>query len=132
MLRPGEKLTHALVIDATGSRVTCVRRFAWEIWQQHGEKDGLIPPFFVDVRERYCARVANYSLPASARFRQIHDGHCSFLQPAERCLVTPEEIRERVGALEPAGIRESTLLPPVDHQIKVYRDVAEMVMPALR
>ena len=144
VLRPGEKLTDDRVIDETGSMVTCVLHFAWEIWKQHGEKDELIPPFFADVWERYCERVASYSLPEAARFRQIHDGHCTFLQPEERCFVTPdairnscivgtpEEIRERVAALERTGIREVTLLPPADHQRKVYRDFAEHVMPAFR
>jgi len=144
VLRAGDELTDDRVIDETGSMVTCVLHFAWEVWKQHGEKDELIPPFFADVWERYCERVAHYSLPEHARFRQIHDGHCTFLQPEERCFVTPDairascivgspsEIRERLEALAAAGIDEVTLLPPADHQRKVYRDFAEMVMPAYR
>jgi len=144
VLRAGDKLTDDRVIDETGSVVTCVLHFAWEIWKQHGEKDELIPPFFADVWERYCERVANYSLPETARFRQIHDGHCTFLQPDERCFVTPDairatcivgspsEIRERLSALASAGIHEVTLLPPADYQRKVFRDFAETVIPAFR
>lgn len=33
-------------------------------------------------------------------------------------------------ALAAAGIHEIAFLPPADHQGKVYRDLAEMVMPA--
>ena len=144
VLRPGDKLTDARVIDETGSMVTCVLHFAWEVWKQHGEKDELIPPFFTDVWERYCERVASYRLPEEARFREIHDGHCTFLQPDERpfvtpaaisncCLVgTPEEIVQRIRALEAAGIDEVSFLPPADHQRKVYRDLAELVFPAFR
>ncbi len=144
VLRPGDKLTDDRVIDETGSMVTCVLHFAWEIWKQHGEKDELIPPFFADQWEQYCRRVENYSLPAEARFRQIHDGHCTFLQPEERrfvtpeaikasCIVgTPEEIVARIQELEAAGINEIAFLPPADFQRKVYRDLAEMVLPAFR
>lgn len=144
VLRPGEKLSDSRVIDETGSMVTCVLHFAWEVWKLHGEKDELIPPFFADVWEAYCERVASFSLPERARFRQIHDGHCTFLQPEERrfvtpeairntCVVgTPEEITERLQALEAAGIHETVFLPPADYQRKVYRDLAELVFPAFR
>jgi len=144
VLRPGDKLTDDRVIDETGSMVTCVLHFAWEIWKQMGEKEELIPPFFANVWGDYCKRVANYSLPETARFRQIHDGHCTFLQPEERrfvtpeairncCIVgTPEEIISRLKGLEQAGVNEIVLVPPADYQRKVFRDFAEMVMPAFR
>jgi alkanesulfonate monooxygenase SsuD/methylene tetrahydromethanopterin reductase-like flavin-dependent oxidoreductase (luciferase family) len=144
VLRPGEKLSDARVVDETGSMVMCVLHFAWEVWKQHGEDDALVPPFFADVWEQYCARVVNFSLPPEARFRQIHDGHCTFLQPEERpfvtpdaiantCIVgTPEEIAARIDALAAAGIGEIAFLPPADYQRKVYRDLAELVFPAFR
>jgi alkanesulfonate monooxygenase SsuD/methylene tetrahydromethanopterin reductase-like flavin-dependent oxidoreductase (luciferase family) len=144
VLRAGDKLTDERVIDETGSMVTCVLHFAWEVWKQHGEKDELIPPFFVDKWEQYCRRVENYSLPEAARFRQIHDGHCTFLQPEERDFVTPEaientcivgspnDITARVQDLADAGIDEVVFLPPADYQRKVFRDLAESVIPAFR
>jgi alkanesulfonate monooxygenase SsuD/methylene tetrahydromethanopterin reductase-like flavin-dependent oxidoreductase (luciferase family) len=144
VLRPGDKLSDARVVDETGSMVMCVLHFAWEMWKQHGEDDTLVPPFFADVWEQYCARVVNFSLPPEARFRQIHDGHCTFLQPEERPLVTPEaiantcivgtpeEIAARIDALAAAGIGEIAFLPPADYQRKVYRDLAELVFPAFR
>ena len=144
VLRAGDKLTDDRVIDETGSMVTCVLHFAWEIWKQHGEKDELIPPFFVEQWEQYCRRVEDYSLPEAARFRQIHDGHCTFLQPAERIFVTPEaientcivgspeEITERLQSLANAGLDEVVFLPPADHQRKVFRDLSESVLPAFR
>ena len=144
VLRPGDQLTDDRVIDETGSMVTCVLHFAWEIWKQHGEKDEFIPPYFADMWEQYCRRVENYSLPPAARFRQIHEGHCTFLQPEERpfvtpeaikasCIVgTPEEIIGRIRDLAAVGIDEIAFLPPADYQRKVYRDLAEMVMPAFR
>ena len=82
--------------------------------------------------------------PEAARFRQIHDGHCTFLQPEERIFVTPEaientcvvgspeEIITRVQSLADAGIDEVVFLPPADYQRKVFRDLAESVIPAFR
>ena len=83
-------------------------------------------------------------LPEDARFRQIHDGHCTYMQPEERCFVTPEAIRagcvigapeeivEQLRALEKSGIKELNLLPAADYQKNVWRDFAEMVIPAFR
>ncbi len=144
VLRPGERLDSERVIDETGARVTTALHFAWENWKLNGEKDELIPPFFRNVWERYVERVGRFSLPENARFRQIHDGHATFLVPEERVFVTPEAIRgtclvgepadlvEQVRALEKAGMRELVLLPPADCQRKIYRDFAEQVMPAFR
>ncbi len=144
ILRPGERLTDERVINETGSQVTCVLHLAYEIWNYLGKKDEVIPPFFADVWEDYLKRVANYSLPPQARFRQIHDGHCTFLQPDERRFVTPkaiqaiclagepDEIIERIRAMERVGFQELNMLPPADYQRKVFRDFAESIMPAFR
>ncbi len=77
------------------------------------------------------------------RFRQIHDGHCTYLQPAERKYSSrprrfegylrgrhtggncPAQLRE----MERGGIDGISLLPPAEYQRKVFRDFAEMVMP---
>jgi len=89
-------------------------------------------------------RVAKFSLPEHARFRQIHEGHGTFLQPGERKYVTPEAIRgtcivgepddvvAQIQAMEQAGIREVLLLPPADTQREVFREFAQHVMPAFR
>ena len=144
VLHAGDKLTDDRVIDETGSMVTCALHFAWEVWKQHGEKDALIPNYFVDRWEQYCRRVENYSLPERARFRQIHDGHCTFLQPEERDFVTPEAIENicivgspqdiiaRIESMQAVGLNEVVSLPPADYQRKVYKDLAEHVMPAFR
>lgn len=144
VLRPGEKLTDQRVIDEVGSWVTCELHFYYEIWKKAGEKDELIPAHFADQWDAYLARVANFSLPENARFRQLHDGHCTFMQPEERqfvtpqairasCIVgTPEEIIEQLREMERNGLKELNLLPAADHATKVYRDFAEMVMPAFR
>jgi alkanesulfonate monooxygenase SsuD/methylene tetrahydromethanopterin reductase-like flavin-dependent oxidoreductase (luciferase family) len=144
VLRPGEKLTDDRVIDETGSFVSAILHFAYEIWKDMGKKDELIPPYFANVWDQYLARVEDMSLPEQSRFRQIHDGHCTYLQPGERkfmtaeaikgsCLVgTPEEIVHQLNDLERMGIGSVSLLPPAEFQRKVFRDFSEMVMPLVR
>ena len=109
-----------------------------------GKKDELIPAYFANVWDQYLARVEDMSLPEQARFRQIHDGHCTYLQPGERkfmtpeaikgsCLVgTPEEIVQQLNELEELGIHGISLLPPAEFQRKVFRDFSELVMPLVR
>jgi alkanesulfonate monooxygenase SsuD/methylene tetrahydromethanopterin reductase-like flavin-dependent oxidoreductase (luciferase family) len=144
VLRPGEKLTDDRVIDETGSMVTAVLHFAYEIWHDLGKRPELIPPYFASKWDEYLARVDDFSLPPNARFRQIHEGHCTFMQPAERkfvtpeairatCLVgTPEEIVDQLHGLERLGLRGVALLPPAEFQRKVFRDFSELVMPLMR
>jgi alkanesulfonate monooxygenase SsuD/methylene tetrahydromethanopterin reductase-like flavin-dependent oxidoreductase (luciferase family) len=144
VLRPGEALTSERVINETGAQVASALHFVYETWKARGRRDDAIPPFFRDVWDDYLERVENFSLPKKARFRQIHEGHGTFLQPAERKYVTPEAIRgtclagepdeivERIRAMERAGINELLILPPADTQRQVFRDVAEYVMPAFR
>ena len=144
VLRPGEKLTADRVINETGSWVACELHFFYEIWLKEGRDELLIPRHFANVWDDYLKRVKNYSLPENARFRQIHDGHCTFLQPEERrfvtpeairqsCIVgTPEEIVDQLNSLERNGIKEVNLLPAADYQKNVWRDFAELVMPRFR
>jgi alkanesulfonate monooxygenase SsuD/methylene tetrahydromethanopterin reductase-like flavin-dependent oxidoreductase (luciferase family) len=144
VLKPGDRLTDERVINETGTQVTCVLHLAYEIWNYLGKKDEVIPPFFANIWEDYLKRVASYSLPPEARFRQIHDGHCTFLQLEERRFVTPEAVRAtclvgqpdeiiaRIRLMEKVGFKEVNLLPPADYQKKVFRDFAELIMPAFR
>ncbi|HTW86835.1 MAG TPA: LLM class flavin-dependent oxidoreductase [Candidatus Binataceae bacterium] len=143
VLRPGEKLTDERVINETGSQVTCMLHLIYEVWAYLGGKqEEIVPPYFADVWEDYVKRVESY--PEKTRFRHIHDGHCTFLQPEERRFVTPEAVAEititgepdyvvsRIRAMEAEGMQEVTLLPPADYQRTVFRDFAEKVMPAFR
>ena len=49
VLRPGEKLTDERVINETGAFVMCELHFFYEIWKDLGEKDELIPSYFVNI-----------------------------------------------------------------------------------
>jgi alkanesulfonate monooxygenase SsuD/methylene tetrahydromethanopterin reductase-like flavin-dependent oxidoreductase (luciferase family) len=144
VLRPGEAVTSERVINETGAQVASALHFVYETWKTRGGADDAIPPFFRNVWDDYIKRVNSYSLPENARFRQIHEGHGTFLQPGERrfvtpegirgtCLVgTPEEIIAQIRAMEQAGIKEVLVLPPADFQRNIFRDFAEYVIPAFR
>ena len=144
ILRPGEKLNSDRVIDEVGSWVTTELHFFYEIWNKLGRKDDLIPPHFANVWDEYLARVQNFSLPENARFRQIHDGHATYLIPEERRFVTPEAIRatcivgspedviDQVRQIEKSGIKEVNIMPAADVAPSAFRDFAEQVMPAFR
>jgi alkanesulfonate monooxygenase SsuD/methylene tetrahydromethanopterin reductase-like flavin-dependent oxidoreductase (luciferase family) len=139
VLEPGEKADSERVVDECGSQVTCALHFVYEIYQQTKSEE-VVPPYFRGVFQEYCDYVAKMATPAEKRFQQIHMGHCTFLVPAERhfvtkeaiqgvCLVgTPDQIVERLRRAEKAGLREITLLPPMKHARKVFRDFSEKVM----
>ena len=139
VLKPGEKLTSERVIDECGSQVAAALHYCWELWQQRGD-DSMIPPLVRNLWDEYCRYVSTMQTPPEKRYLQIHQGHCTFLVPEERRFVTPEAIRTWILAGEPdeiihrlreaeaAGLREITLLPPMDFARKVFRDFAEQVI----
>ncbi|HEY2444343.1 MAG TPA: LLM class flavin-dependent oxidoreductase [Rhizomicrobium sp.] len=144
VLKPGERLTSERVIDETGPLVTCELHFFYEIWKKENKNDALIPPYFRGIWSDYVKRVESFSLPENARFRQIHDGHATFVQPDERRYVTPdaikatglvgtpEEIIAQIRDLERIGIKEINIVPGPDFAEGPFRDLAKHVIPAFR
>jgi alkanesulfonate monooxygenase SsuD/methylene tetrahydromethanopterin reductase-like flavin-dependent oxidoreductase (luciferase family) len=144
VLRPGERIDSERVVNVTGSWVTTELHFFYEIWKKEGKKDEIIPPYFRSMWPDYIKRVDSFSLPENARFRQIHDGHATYLQPEERryvtpdairasCLVgTPEEIVDQIRELEKLGIKEINIMPAADFAEDSMRDFAQHVIPKFR
>jgi len=140
VLRPGETLKSDRVIDACGSQVAAAWHYAWENWRMHPEDGPPVPPALAGLFEEYCAYVDKMETPPEKRYLQIHEGHCTFLVPEERRFVTPDAIRtwilagtpdEVIGQLraaEAAGLREITLLPPMDQARELFRDFAQQVI----
>lgn len=139
VLNPGEKLTSARVIDECGSQVAAVIHFVYEIYQYTKNAD-VVPPALQDIWEEYCTYVEKMETPPEKRYLQIHNGHCSFLMPEERRFITPkaiqgtciigepDEIVQQLRLAEKAGIKEVTLLPPMDYARKVLKDFADKVI----
>lgn len=139
VLGPGESLTSDRVIDQCGSQVAAAFHYCYENWQQSGD-DSFIPPPVRNIWDEYCDYVARMSTPEQKRYLQIHEGHCSYLVPEERRFITPEAIEtwilagepdqiiDKLRAAESAGLKEITLLPPMDHARRVFRDFATYVI----
>lgn len=144
VLRAGEDLTSERVINEVGSWVTTELHFFYEIWLKAGKQDDMIPPHFRNVWDEYLDRVANFSLPENARFRQVHDGHAIYLVPEERRFVTPEaisaicmvgsaeDIIDQIREVEKCGIREINIMPAADYAGAAFEDFATQVIPAFR
>jgi alkanesulfonate monooxygenase SsuD/methylene tetrahydromethanopterin reductase-like flavin-dependent oxidoreductase (luciferase family) len=140
VLEPGERLDSDRVIDEVGSMVTASLHFWWELYRQHGT-DAFVPPECGSEWEQYLDYVAKMETPERKRYQQIHDGHCTYLVPAERRFVTPNTIRASGGLVgepaeiidqlrqaEAAGLKEVTLLPPMASARKIFKDFAQHVI----
>lgn len=138
VLKPGEKLTADRVIDQVGSMATASLHFWWELYRQSGS-DAFIRPEVRDVWDRYLASVNR--IPEARRHLKVHDGHCTYLMPEEREFVTPELIRASGGLVgepdeiiemlreqERGGLKEVTLLPPMEFARECYADFAKHVI----
>jgi alkanesulfonate monooxygenase SsuD/methylene tetrahydromethanopterin reductase-like flavin-dependent oxidoreductase (luciferase family) len=140
VLRPGESLASERVIDACGSQVAAAWHYAWEGWRMNPDAGPPVPPSLVGLFEEYCAYVDKMETPPDKRYLQVHEGHCAFLVPVERRFVTPDAIRTWIlagtpdeiiaslHAAESAGLREITLLPPIDFAREQFRDFAKHVI----
>ncbi len=142
VLRPGERVDSERVVAQCGSQVAAALHFAWEIVKLTGN-EAAVPHGFEDVWEAYCDSVDRMATPPEKRHLQIHEGHCTYLVPAERRFVTektirasvligtPDELIDRIRAAERAGLGEIGLLPPMAEARNVLRDFAEQVMARL-
>jgi alkanesulfonate monooxygenase SsuD/methylene tetrahydromethanopterin reductase-like flavin-dependent oxidoreductase (luciferase family) len=141
VLRAGEKLTDDRVIDACGSFAVALIHFVYEIYEYtHNEE--MIPECMNGIWEEYRDHVGKMATPPDKRFREIHDGHCTYYLPAERRFITPEliegsqlvgspsEIAEKIRKAETAGLKEISLMPPMAVFRESMRDFTE-VMKAL-
>ena len=139
VLQPGESLTSDRVIEMCGSQVAAIIHFVYEIYQQTGSEE-VIPEGYRGIWDEYCAHVEQMETPQDKRYLQLHNGHCTFLVPEERRFVTPEaiqaaclvgepeEIIHQIRAVEKAGLKEITLLPPMAAARTVFKDFSEQIM----
>jgi hypothetical protein len=68
--------------------------------------------------------------PAPIQPAQISPEHLQ--QLVAPIALYPDELVAQIRAMEAAGIKETVIEPPADFQREVYRDFAELVMPAFR
>jgi alkanesulfonate monooxygenase SsuD/methylene tetrahydromethanopterin reductase-like flavin-dependent oxidoreductase (luciferase family) len=139
VLRPGEPVDSQRVVEHCGSQVGAALHYAYEVWS-NTQSDAAIPSGLKNVWQEYVDYVAGMETPAAKRYLQMHEGHCTYLVPAERRFVTaetirasamvgePDELIARIRAAEHAGLRELGLLPPMATARTVLREFAEHVI----
>jgi hypothetical protein len=139
ILRPGETLKSDRVIDEIGAEIVSSLHFWYELYLQRGSEDFILKPVH-GVWQDY-KRYVESEMPLERRHQMLHRGHCAFLLPQERRFVTPEliratsalvgeadEILERIGELEKAGLKEIVLLPPHAVARQNFREFSEQIM----
>ncbi len=120
--------------------VTSSLHFWYELYRQSGS-DAFIPADCSSEWEQYLDHVTKMETPERKRYQQIHEGHCTYLVPAERRFVTPNTIRASGGLVgepaeildslrqaEAAGLREVTLLPPMASARRSFKDFARHII----
>jgi alkanesulfonate monooxygenase SsuD/methylene tetrahydromethanopterin reductase-like flavin-dependent oxidoreductase (luciferase family) len=131
-------------IDSERSRRECGAfaiagvHYAYDQYRQFGRR----PPVHMQAFwDDYVALVED--TPAERRHQRVHLGHNCWVLPEEErfvtadliersCLVgTADQLVERIGALDDAGLDQIVLLPPLAEKEKVIRDVATHVMGPL-
>jgi alkanesulfonate monooxygenase SsuD/methylene tetrahydromethanopterin reductase-like flavin-dependent oxidoreductase (luciferase family) len=139
VLRPGERVDSERVVEQCGSQVGAALHFAYEVWSAT-RSDAAIPRGLENVWQEYCDYVATMETTPAKRYLQIHEGHCTYLVPAERRFVTaetirasalvgePDELIAEIRAAEKAGLTEIGLLPPMAAARAVLREFAEHVI----
>ena len=128
------------MIDEVGSMVAAGLHYWYEAYKLTG-RDDFIPSTVRDEWEQYLRSVDEMDEPPERRHLRIHEGHCTFLLPEERRLITPnlirasgglvgtpDEIQHRLRESESAGLKEVTLLPPMASARACFEDFATHVM----
>jgi alkanesulfonate monooxygenase SsuD/methylene tetrahydromethanopterin reductase-like flavin-dependent oxidoreductase (luciferase family) len=141
VLRRGEKLTSDRVIQLAGPIVTTNLHFAFEVWEQSGRNNELIPPFLRNIWDEFVVHVNEHGSPQAPRFQKLHAKHGTSLQAEERRFVTretiqgsclvgePDEMVAQIGELQRAGLTELSLMPPAGSEYEVLRDFSRLIMP---
>ena len=135
MLRPGEVLDSERIVAECGPAILSGLHY---IVARHLETGEDPPEYARPIWKGYMAWLER--APAAQRHQRLHGSHYSFLDPDEARFITPglveavclagrpEEIVERVRALERQGLRQIMLYPPLNRQYRVIEDFADTVM----
>lgn len=143
VMRPGETLESERVIDEIDAQVVSTLHYWYELYQEWG-RDDFVSDRVRGTWEDYKAYV-EASMPPERRHLMLHQGHCAFCPTEERRFITPDMIRisgglvgepdeiiERLGQLEKAGLKEVTLLPPVRAMRHNFKDFADQIISKVR
>src|SRR5437660_18034 len=138
MREPGEAIDSPRIVAECGAAVLSGLHY---LVARHLETGADPPEYARPVWKAYLEWLAEF--PPAIRHQRLHASHYSFLDPQEvrfvtaelidaTCLSgTPEELAEKVRALERAGLSQIMLYPPLNRQYRVIEDFADKVMARL-
>ena len=135
---PGEALDSERIVAECGAGVITGLHYLVARHLETGEDP---PAYARPVWKGYMEWLAE--TPPEVRHQRLHASHYSFVDPEEArfvtpelieatCLAgTPEQIVERLRALEAQGLGQIMLYPPLNRQYRVIEDFADRVMSRL-
>ncbi len=138
MLEPGESLTSARVIEECGSSIMANVHYLVDL---HRETGASPPDYVLPIWDDYLA--FHRTRDQARSHLEMHRSHYAFLDPDEARFVTPEmirnftlcgqpdEIADRIRALEAEGLNGMVFALAPDQQYRVIEDFARRVMPLL-
>jgi alkanesulfonate monooxygenase SsuD/methylene tetrahydromethanopterin reductase-like flavin-dependent oxidoreductase (luciferase family) len=121
VLRPGEPLTSARVLEQVGPTAIVALHALWEASAVASQLPSTLGPLLERYRDEYVARL---EMPADRRYMKVHEGHMIYLKPGEERFLTPELIEsfsmtaprewiiQRIKDLEAAGLQEIAFCVP--------------------
>ena len=137
VLRDGEKADSARVIEQMGPFAIV---FLHALWEQSAVASG-IPESLGRLWQRYRDEyIANSKTPADRRYLDVHEGHLVYMKPGEEKYVdenliramtltgSPEEIIERIKALEAAGLKQISIQVVYPHGREMIEDFSRKVI----
>jgi alkanesulfonate monooxygenase SsuD/methylene tetrahydromethanopterin reductase-like flavin-dependent oxidoreductase (luciferase family) len=135
MLEPGQSLTDPEVVNRCGPSIMANVHYLHERCIETGEPP---PDYVASIWDEYLAHHAR--LDAERAYQSTHQTHYKYLAPEEARFVTPEIIRhfciagapeeivERLKALEIQGLDAVAFIAPLERQYRMSEDFAREVM----
>ena len=139
LLRPGEDLQSARVLEEVGSSIMVNIHSVYDRYRETGEAP---PAFAAPIWEDYVA--FREARDAERSFTEAHHSHYGHLDPDEARFVTPEVIRtfciagqpddivEQLSDLEQQGLTGINFIAPADRQYEMCHEFANAVIARMR
>ncbi|MEZ5375718.1 MAG: LLM class flavin-dependent oxidoreductase [Acidimicrobiales bacterium] len=139
VLDEGETIDSPRVFEHCGAFAVSGLHYAYEQWRNFGRRP--TSPAMLEVWDDYVAVVEQ--TPQSHRHQRIHAGHNCWVLPDEAPFVTTElmaascmigtadQLVERLGELDAAGLGQVMMLPPLAPRYETIHRVGEQVIPRL-
>ncbi|MGR8947076.1 MAG: LLM class flavin-dependent oxidoreductase [Gammaproteobacteria bacterium] len=140
-LQDDEPINSERVIDEAGPWAVAALHFIWELYQQ-SQDESVVPPAYHGIFEEYCNHVKAMKTPDNKKYLEVHNGHGTFIVPAERRFMTPEVLEascligkplaliDKLKFAEQHGLTEVTIVPPTVGAREVMAEFSEQVMAA--